>query len=138
MTHSRETLCQIESEYGDLHDALIIGFDHKYNLDNYSSNIHIKLSAYNLDDAHRDIIELEFLNVKSYQFSDFVGMIFSIKVDTTSSSTFKMDFEPIIASSDGHGNLKLDFNPDSACIIESTEIKFRRIGRIKKTMHNNS
>lgn len=132
MTHSEEALNRIEREYGDFHDALIIGFNYEYNLETYSSNIHVKLSAYNLDGIHHDIIDLEFVNVKSYQFNNYVGMIFTIKADTTTDSTIVIDFEPLIASSNGQGNLKLDFNPDSACIIESSEIKYKRIERIKK------
>jgi len=121
-------------DYEDFHDALILNFEYKTNIDlsdrfkQGSEEIYLTMSCFNLkQDFVRQTVNINFKEVETFKFNKYTGMVMNLLIEKDN-ETFIFDFDPIILSVDENsGKFILEKNPNSELLIKCKKLTFKVI-----------
>ncbi|MFP9100766.1 hypothetical protein ACLI09_17080 [Flavobacterium sp. RHBU_24] len=127
--NEQKTIENLIANYNDFHDALLVNFEYKTNIDfsdkSYKkriNEINLIISCFNIvEEVKRETIKINFLEIEKFKYTKFEGMIFEILVQKENDFTI-VDFDPIILGHDETGKFILEINPNSYL-----QIKFKNL-----------
>lgn len=124
---------QIENDYGDFGDALIVNTEYfsGYNYNNKSfheETLTIMISCFNIKKAYgesNELISLKFSGISYLNLKKYHGMIYQALLEKDNNNDYVIDFFPeLIANKDQNG-LTSKENYDSICIVKCKRIEFK-------------
>ena len=121
-------------DYEDFHDALILNFEYKTNIDlsdefqQKTEKIYLTMSCFNLNENFiRQTINIEFKEIETFKFNKYTGMVMNLLIEKDNES-YIFDFDPIILSVDKNsGKFILEKNPNSELVIKFKKLTFKVI-----------
>lgn len=117
------------SNYGGFHDALVLNFEYKTNID-LSNNtfkdgikeIILIISCFNqLKDYKRETVKINFKEIDQFKYIKYDGMVMDAIIQKENDFTI-IDFDPSILGEDETGKFILEINPNS-----ELQIKFKNL-----------
>jgi len=131
-----KVLEQINFEYGDFHDAIIVEFNYDSGFDFNNKKIstdkiRIKLSCFNINkefSKSNELIEIICYDIKYFKFLNANFMIFQALLEKNDTDEYILDFDPIITTDRETGKEWISKeNENSDLIIKCKNIEFKKL-----------
>ncbi|ESU21381.1 hypothetical protein FCR2A7T_05540 [Flavobacterium cauense R2A-7] len=120
---------ELIANYDGFHDALVLNFEYKTNIDLSNdtfktgiNEINLIISCFNLlKDYKRETIKISFTEIDNFKYIKYDGMISDSLIKKENDFTV-IDFDPEFLSKDENGKFILGINPNS-----ELQIKFKNL-----------
>lgn len=120
---------ELIANYGGFHDALVLNFEYKTNIDlsndtftNGINEIILVISCFNqFKDYKRETIKINFTEIDNFKYIKYDGMVYDTLIKKENDFTI-IDFNPEFLSTDENGKFILGINPNS-----ELQIKFKNL-----------
>ena len=120
---------ELIANYDGFHDALILNFEYKTNIDLSNdtfkagiNEINLIISCFNLlKDYQRETIKITFTEIDNFKYIKYDGMVSDSLIKKENDFTI-IDFDPEFLSKDENGKFILGINPNS-----ELQIKFKNL-----------
>lgn len=120
-------------EYEDFHDALILNFEYKTNIDLSNGfeqgieEIILIISCFNLKkDFIRQTLKISFKEVNDFRIKRYPGMVMNLLIKKEN-DYYIFDFDPTILTVDDNGKFILERNSESLLSIKFKNLSFEVI-----------